>query len=122
MAVPILTENSILVYDFAHDFTHSQSKIPFENNARARHFYDALASLFAYSGKPLQEEEPKPLNRMVNTNQFMRQRRIGLGFLQNFLWALVFGHYFNINQPLEQKKHQSHRRKYEHSLICQKYD
>jgi hypothetical protein len=89
MAEPILTENSILVYLFAH----ARRKIPFENHARVHHFCDALASLFADSGKPLRKDELKFLNRPVNTNQSVRQRRIGLEPFQNFLWALMFGHY-----------------------------
>ena len=85
MAVPILTENSILVYDLVH----SRSKIPFENHAGAHNLFYAFASLFAYSGKPLRKDVPKTLNRMVNTTQSMRQRRIGLEFFQNLLWALA---------------------------------
>jgi hypothetical protein len=89
MAVPILTENSILVYDFAS----LRSKIPFENNARAHHFYDALKSLFAHSSKTFRKDEPKTLNHKVNTNQSVRQCRIGLESLQTLLigagvWSL----------------------------------
>jgi hypothetical protein len=113
MAVPILTENPILVYDFVH----SRSKTPFEKTIRA-HIYTCARSLLAYSGETLQKDELKTWNRIVNKNQLMRQCRIGLEFFQIFLWALVFGHYFNIYQPIEQKKNPSHRRKHAKAFIC----
>jgi hypothetical protein len=118
MAANILTENSILVYDFVP----SRSKIPFEKINRVHHVNDAPASLFACSGETFQKDEPKTLSHSVNKNQSMRQRRIGLEFFQILLWALVFGHYFNINQPNKKKKHPSRRRSYAHTLICQKHD
>ena len=100
MAAVILTENSILVYDFAR----LRSGIPFENNARA-HFLNAFASLFAHSGEPFRKDELKILISIVNVNQFVRQCRIGLEVLQNFLWALVFGQYFNTSHRRAACKH-----------------
>lgn len=98
MAVPILTENSILVYDFAR----SRSKIPFEKSMRV-HDYTCARPLLACSGETVQKDEPKQLNRMINTNQSVRQCRMGLESFKILLWALVFGHYFNIINPIEQK-------------------
>ena len=117
MALIILTENSILVYDFAS----LRSGIPFENNARA-HFFNAFASLFAHSGGPFRKDELKTLISMVNTNQSVRQCRIGLESFRNPLSALVFGDYLNINQSIDHKKYQIHRRKYARIVSCQKYN
>ncbi len=117
MAVIILTENSILVYDFAR----LRSKNPFEKTIRVHH-YTCARSLLAFLGETLQKDELKLLNRIVNTNQSVRQCRIGLESFQNLLSALVFGHYFNTNQTIEQKKHRFRRRKYARYNICQKQD
>ncbi len=65
MAVAILTENSILVYDFVR--SRSQT-IPFEKNIWVHH-YTCARSLSAFLGETVQKDEPKPLNRMVNMNQ-----------------------------------------------------
>ena len=86
MAVPILTDNSMLVYNFAP----LRSKIPFEKITRVYHENDAPRPPFAYSGD-FQKDEHKPLSRLVNKNQLMRQRRIGLELFQILLWALMFG-------------------------------
>ncbi len=79
MAVAILTENSILVYDFVR--SRSQM-IPFEKTIRVHH-YTCARSLSAFLGETVQKDEPKPLNRMVNMNQSVRQCRIGLESFQN---------------------------------------
>jgi hypothetical protein len=117
MAANIVAENSNLVY-----FAHSRSNIPFDKSVRAHHYDDASASLLLACSGDCQKDESKRLSNSVNRNQLMRRRRIGLGFFPNLLWALMFGHYFNINQDLEKKKsHSSYRRKYAPIIFSQKH-
>ncbi len=120
MAVLMLTENSILVYDFAP----LRSKIPFDEKIMWVHDprYAPASLNIAYSGQFVQKDQSRTLNCSVDKNQSMRQRRIGLDSFQILLWALVVGDYFNIKRPFKEKKnHPSHRRKHAQTLFYQSY-
>ncbi len=96
MAVTILTENSILVYDFAS----LRSKIPFDEKTMQVHAprYTPASLNIGCSGQFVQKDEPKTLSRSVNTNHSMRQRHVELESFQNLLWALAFGDYFILHR------------------------